>query len=67
MLGFLRNIFGSTPLPRTTRLMHLPLRVRGRYDAAATTEENRRHWANADHLSVNAARDASNARASTVS
>lgn len=55
MLGFLRNIFGSTPVPRTTRFMHVPLRVRGRYDAAATTEENRRHWANADHLSVNAA------------
>ena len=29
--------------------------VRARYDAAATTEENRRHWANADHLSANAA------------
>jgi capsid protein len=32
-----------------------PLRVRGRYDAAATTDENRRHWANADFLSVDAA------------
>lgn len=29
--------------------------VIGRYDAAATTAENRRHWANADHLSANAA------------
>lgn len=38
-----------------TRFMHLPMRVRGRYDAAATTDENRRHWANADHLSANAA------------
>lgn len=26
-----------------------------RYDAAATTAENRRHWANADHLSADAA------------
>ena len=30
-------------------------RIRGRYDAAATTEENRRHWANADGLSARAA------------
>jgi lambda family phage portal protein len=29
--------------------------VRARYDAAATTEDNRRHWANADGLSANAA------------
>ena len=33
----------------------MPLHVRGRYDAAATTDENRRHWANADLLSANAA------------
>jgi lambda family phage portal protein len=33
-----------------------PIRVvRARYDAAATTEDNRRHWANADGLSANAA------------
>jgi lambda family phage portal protein len=36
-------------------MVHVPLRVRGRYDAAVTTDENRRHWANADLLSVNAA------------
>jgi lambda family phage portal protein len=29
--------------------------VRGKYDAAQTTGENRRHWAAADHLSANAA------------
>lgn len=29
--------------------------VVGRYDAAQTTEENRRHWANADSLSADAA------------
>jgi len=29
--------------------------LRGRYDAAQTTHENRRHWANADHLSARAA------------
>jgi lambda family phage portal protein len=54
MFGFVKRIFASTP-PRSTRLMHLPMRVRGRYDAAATTEENRRHWANADTLSAAAA------------
>jgi lambda family phage portal protein len=40
---------------RTVRTAKVPLRVRGRYDAAATTEENRRHWANADLLSANTA------------
>ena len=29
--------------------------VRARYDAASTNDENRRHWANADSLSANAA------------
>lgn len=29
--------------------------IRARYDAAHTSDENRRHWANADHLSANAA------------
>jgi lambda family phage portal protein len=32
--------------------------VRGKYDAAQTTYENRRHWANADPLSANAAASA---------
>jgi lambda family phage portal protein len=32
--------------------------VRARYDAAATSDENRRHWANADALSANAANNA---------
>jgi len=39
-----------------SRLRAIPLRrVRGRFDSAATTEDNRRHWANADHLSADAA------------
>ncbi len=29
--------------------------VEGRFDSAQTTADNRRHWANADHLSANAA------------
>jgi len=32
--------------------------LRARYDAAQTTPDNRRHWANADHLSANAAASA---------
>ena len=56
MLGFLRNILAAgKPQPRGRQLAHVPLHVRGRYDAATTTDENRRHWANADHLSANAA------------
>jgi hypothetical protein len=33
----------------------VPVRVRGRYDAAETTADNRRHWAKADALSAGAA------------
>jgi lambda family phage portal protein len=32
--------------------------LRARYDAASTSDENRRHWANADGLSANAANSA---------
>jgi lambda family phage portal protein len=55
MLGMIKNIFGRQKQRRNLRAVHVPLRVRGRYDAASTTDENRRHWANADLLSVNAA------------
>jgi lambda family phage portal protein len=55
MIGFLRNLFADRASHRDARTTHVPMRVRGRYDAASTTEENRRHWANADHLSANAA------------
>ncbi len=56
MFGWLKkNLFGSNARRRPLRVVHVPLSVRGRYDAAATTEENRRHWANADLLSADAA------------
>jgi lambda family phage portal protein len=55
MIGRLKNIFGSKTPRRTVRMVHKPMRVRGRYDAASTTDENRRHWANADLLSADAA------------
>ena len=37
------------------RLQPAVYSLQARYDAAPTTHENRRHWANADHLSANAA------------
>jgi lambda family phage portal protein len=55
MLGLVKSIFGRSKQRRPLRAVHAPLRVRGRYDAAATNEENRRHWANADLLSPDAA------------
>ena len=58
MIGFLKTIFSRSEPLRAGRMASAiaPRRVvLARYDAAATTEENRRHWANADHLSANAA------------
>ena len=55
MFGWLKNIRGNGIQRRNLRAVHVPLRVRGRYDAAVTTDENRRHWANADLLSADAA------------
>ena len=49
MLGWLKNTSDAArPQSGHLRTVHVPLHVRGRYDAALTTEENRRHWANAD-------------------
>lgn len=57
MFNWLRQLgsrrAGSAHAPRGRMLV-----VRGKYDAAQTTHENRRHWANADHLSANAAASA---------
>lgn len=51
MLAWLRRALSS---PSRTGLR--PVRVvRGKYDSALTTDNNRRHWANADGLSANAA------------
>ncbi len=54
-MSFLQRILGIGSPQRTVRLVQVPLRVRGRYDAAATNDDNRRHWAGADHLSADAA------------
>lgn len=53
MFAWISNLFSSQPAPPTSRRA-LRL-VRARYDVAATNGENRRHWANADGLSANAA------------
>ena len=53
MLRWLANLWGTTPTrPVRGRSFRV---VRARYDAAVTNEDNRRHWANADGLSANAA------------
>jgi lambda family phage portal protein len=51
VFGWLTNILKAKQAP-TGRGMRL---VRARYDAAVTNDDNRRHWANADGLSANAA------------
>lgn len=53
MLRWLANLL-TTERPAPTRGRSLRW-LRARYDAATTTDENRRHWANADGLSANAA------------
>ena len=55
MFGFLNRIWGKAE-PTQLSAAAVPVRfMRGRYDAAATTTDNRRHWANADGLSADAA------------
>jgi len=45
----------ATPAGRRSRAWRAALPLRARYDAAMTTEDNRRHWAAADGLSARAA------------
>jgi lambda family phage portal protein len=57
VFAWLTSLFASVapqnaPRPNVVRV------VRARYDAASTSDENRRHWANADGLSANAANSA---------
>ena len=48
-------MFGLSRKPREIRTSSPNRSVRAKYDAAQTTHENRRHWANADQLSASAA------------
>ena len=54
MLTWLSRIFSRT---QPDRQLHTRWRsvVRGRYDAAETNDDNRRHWSHANGLSANAA------------
>ena len=56
MFGWLSKLFAgkASAVPDARRVRWL----RARYDAAATNPDNRRHWANADGLSANAANSA---------
>ena len=51
MLDWLRNILGR----RDERARPLNRMVRAKFDSAQTNADNRRHWANADGLSADAA------------
>jgi lambda family phage portal protein len=53
LMGFFDSIFGRR------RDQRRPVMVRAKYDAAADSPENRRHWANADALSADASLSAS--------
>lgn len=53
MLAWLRNLV--RPFPKAAFTQRGVRFLRGRYDAAVTTGDNRRHWKNADGLSANAA------------
>ncbi len=55
MLHWLQNLFARRTLRAPRRVVTV---IRARYDAASTSAENRRHWANADGLSANAANSA---------
>jgi len=56
MFGWLKNLTASPGRPARSANRRSDVRVvRARFDAAVTTDENRRHWASADGLSPNAA------------
>jgi lambda family phage portal protein len=52
MLGWLKRIRAVAKPAAMRQVIRF---IRGRYDAAQTTDSNRRHWANADHLAADAA------------
>ena len=52
MLHWLTKLFARRGRSAPRRAWRV---LRARYDAAVTTDENRRHWANADGMSANSA------------
>jgi capsid protein len=61
MIGWLRSLFAparrkaTVPAERFNELRARYATIKAKYDAAQTTDENKRHWANADGLSAAAA------------
>ncbi len=55
MFGWLRGKSSKTEPLRRDAIIRAARFIRARYDAAVTNDENRRHWANADGLSADAA------------
>jgi len=56
VINWLTNLFAAKRTP--ARLTRAVRTVRAKYDAAMTNDDNRRHWANTDGLSANAANSA---------
>jgi len=57
MFRWLKNLVADKK-PMQVGLPRMMRFIRGRYDAAVSTDNNRRHWANADALSADAAANA---------
>lgn len=53
--GLLRSLQRKKTVDSGQYVQQFQRRLQARYDAARTTDENERHWANADYLSANAA------------
>lgn len=58
MFNFIAKLFGYSRQSSSTTGEDVRRAIRARYDAAQTNDDNRRHWANADALSANAANSA---------
>ena len=55
MLNWIKSFWNSSAQAASPEVMQALRLIRARYDAAVTNDQNRRHWANADNLSANAA------------
>lgn len=58
MLRWLRKFLPARRAEPSQTVFQTLRLIKAKYDAAATTDENRRHWRNADDLSANAANNA---------
>ena len=58
MFGWLKNYLRVSKEPLQVGLPRHQRFIRGRYDAAVSNDDNRRHWANADAFSADAAANA---------